>query len=315
MRTPILIRFLLKKIYGKENKMVIVKLQGGLGNQMFQYAIGSILSLENRSKLKVDNRFFENKEKSIGFTPRKFELSVFNNSYHVATLKEIKGFANLSKCNRVRQNYGFNYPKVFLETYLGYHDTLLQFKSPIYLEGYFQSYRYFEGYEGFVKNLFSFSKSNLDQKNKELLNIIKNAETVAVHIRRGDYVKDQHTQQFHGNCSKEYYVEAINKLEQKCKGVTYLFFSDDIEWVKENFSDVLVNKVFVDENKGTDSWKDMFLMSSCSHNIIANSSFSWWAAWLNAFSEKIVIAPRKWFLNLEANQNTNDLIPESWLRI
>jgi hypothetical protein len=295
--------------------MVIVKLQGGLGNQMFQFAIASILALENKSKLKVDNLFFENKEKSIGFTPRQFELSVFDNSYHVATLKEIKSFTILSKFNQLRQNYGLNYPKVFIEPFLGYNDSVLQLKSPVYLDGYFQSYRYFEGYEGFIKDKFSFSKAILDSKNRQLCVLLNNTETVAVHIRRGDYVNDKLTQQFHGNCSKEYYLEAIDRMEQKSKGLTYVFFSDDIEWVKENFSDLLVNKVFVEENKGIDSWKDMLLMSSCSHNIIANSSFSWWGAWLNSFSKKVVIAPRKWFLNLEANENINDLIPESWLRI
>lgn len=295
--------------------MVIVKLQGGLGNQMFQFAICSIISLENKSKLKVDNYFFENKDKKVGFTPRQFELSVFDNNYNVATLKEVECFTNLSKFNLIRQKYGFNYPKMFVEPSLGYHDTLLQLKSPVYLEGYFQSFRYFEGYEDFVKELFSFSLKNLDEKNKKIFNKINNTETVAVHIRRGDYVNDNLTQQFHGNCSKAYYLNAIHILEQKNKELTYLFFSDDIMWVKENFSDLLVNKVFVDENKGADSWKDMFLMSACSHNIIANSSFSWWGAWLNSFSEKIVIAPKVWFLNLEADKMSNDLIPESWIRI
>jgi hypothetical protein len=295
--------------------MVIVKLQGGLGNQMFQFAIASILSLENKSKMKVDNRFFENKEKMVGFTPRQFELSVFNNSYHVATLKEIKSFAILSKFNQLRQNYGLNYPKVFIEPFLGYNHSVLQLQSPVYLDGYFQSYRYFEGYEDFIKDKFSFSKANLDQKNRQLLRVLNNNETVAVHIRRGDYVNDKLTQQFHGNCSKEYYLEAINRMEQKSKGLTYVFFSDDIDWVKEEFADLLVKKLFVDENKGSESWKDMFLMTFCSHNIIANSSFSWWGAWLNSFSEKTVIAPKKWFLNSDANEKTNDLIPESWLRI
>ncbi|WP_245745003.1 alpha-1,2-fucosyltransferase [Flavobacterium frigoris] len=304
-----------KKISGKKNKMIVVKLQGGLGNQMFQYAIASILALENKSKLKVDNLFFENKEKSIGFTPRQFELSVFNNKYLVATQKEIKAFTNLSKFNQVRHNYGLNYPKVFVETYLGYHNTVLQLKSPIYLDGYFQSYHYFEGYESFVKDLFSFSTMNLDEKNKKILTEINNSETVSVHIRRGDYVNDKLTQQFHGNCSKEYYLEAIHRMEQKSKGLTYVFFSDDIDWVKEEYANLLVKKLFVDENKGSESWKDMFLMTYCSHNIIANSSFSWWGAWLNSFSEKTVIAPKKWFLNTDANEKTKDLIPESWLRI
>ncbi len=300
--------------FSKE-KMIVVKLQGGLGNQMFQYAVSSILALKSKSNVKIEDSFFENTEKSKGFTPRQFELSVFDNHYQFVTLKEIDCFTKLSKFNQLKKYYGLNYPMVFMEPSLKYDAAVLKLKAPVYLEGYFQSYHYLEGFESFVKDLFSFSTMNLDEKNKNILAEINNTETVSVHIRRGDYVNDKLTQQFHGNCAKEYYLEAIHRMEQKSKGLTYVFFSDDIAWVKEEFADLLVKKIFVDENNGSASWKDMFLMTHCSHNIIANSSFSWWGAWLNSFSEKTVIAPKKWFLNTDANEKTKDLIPESWIRI
>ena len=140
----------------------------------------------------------------------------------------------------------------------------------------------------------------------------KNQNTIAVHIRRGDYVTDKLTQQFHGNCSLEYYHRAIIELQTNNKDFILVFFSDDSDWVKEQFGDLSYSKIFVDHNKNEDSWKDMFLMSSCQHNIIANSSFSWWAAWLNNNPEKVVVAPKEWFAT---NKKTNDLIPSEWIRL
>lgn len=295
--------------------MIIVKLQGGLGNQMFQFALGTILSLKTKSKLKIDISSFHNQEKSAGFTPRQFELNVFGNQYKAATNQEIKYFQNLSRVNQLKKQIGFNYPKVFVEPNAGFQELVFNLTSPLYLEGYFQSYRYFDKNENIIKELFDFSKATLDKKNKNLLTTIKNTNTVALHIRRGDYVSDQRTQQFHGNCTIEYYKEAINKFEKISNKFTYVFFSDDIDWVKENFKDLEINKLFVGENKGDQSWKDMYLMTQCNHNIIANSTFSWWGAFLNENKEKIVCAPSHWFANSSRDTNDNDLIPESWLRI
>jgi hypothetical protein len=131
---------------------------------------------------------------------------------------------------------GFNYPKVFVEPNLGFHEEVFNLASPLYLEGYFQSYHYFEGYENLLKRVFDFSHADLDQTNQNLLTTIKNTNTVGIHIRRGDYISDEKTRQFHGNCSKEYYTK-INSFEKNNK-FTYVFFHSDIEWVKENFKDL-----------------------------------------------------------------------------
>jgi hypothetical protein len=138
-------------------------------------------------------------------------------------------------------------------------------------------------------------------------------ETVGVHIRRGDYINDKHTQKFHGNCGKDYYLEAIKKIKQEKKDITFIFFSDDIDWVKKNFENISSSVLYVDENKDSESWKDMLLMSYCNHQIIANSSFSWWAAWLNANPDKIVIAPQKWY-NDETLSHIN-VVPQSWIKL
>jgi hypothetical protein len=142
---------------------------------------------------------------------------------------------------------------------------------------------------------------------------IKNSISISIHVRRGDYVSDGFTQQFHGNCSLEYYSNAISLLASNNVDFTLIFFSDDCEWVKEQFKNLTYSKMFIDHNDGENSWKDMLLMSSCTHNIIANSSFSWWAAWLNDNPKKTIIAPKNWYADTKLN--TDDLIPPQWIRI
>lgn len=293
--------------------MIIIKLQGGLGNQMFQYAIASIFAKKNNTEALLDISFFEQIEKKPGFTPRKFELTVFNNQYILASALGVNSFYHLSRINKIKRKLGLNYPKIYKETSFEFQENLFLINKPVYLEGYFQSFKYFVGYEGFIRQLFSFPIDEIDEVNKKILNKIKNLNSVAIHVRRGDYVNDEITAQYHGSCSLDYYLEAIKLMASKNKDFTLVFFSDDSDWVKEKFIDLPYSKIVVDHNKEENSWKDMLLMSSCNHNIIANSSFSWWAAWLNENLEKIVVAPKKWFAT--SDKNANDLIPSEWIRL
>lgn len=293
--------------------MIIIKLQGGLGNQMFQYAFASILAKNNNDTILTENNFFSRVEKEPGFTPRIFELGIFSNCYTKASDSDIRSFHHLSNINKIKRKLGLCYPKIYKEPSFDFHNDALAIKSPVYLKGYFQSYKYFIDDENFIRQLFSFPINKLDEVNKELLIKIKSSNAIAIHIRRGDFVYDKITAEYHGNCSLDYFREAIELLALKNKNFTFLFFSDDSDWVKNQFNDLAYSKIFVDHNKGENSWKDMLLMSSCNHNIIANSSFSWWAAWLNENPEKIVIAPRNWFA--EAEKGTNDLIPIQWIQL
>lgn len=293
--------------------MIIIKLQGGLGNQMFQYAFASILAKKNKTKVVIDCSFFARVEKTPGFTPRKFELAIFNNHYIWVSDSDVFYFHRLSKINKLKKKIGLNYPKIYNETSFGFQSGDLSIKSPVYLKGYFQSYKYFIGYEDFIRQVFSFSIGTLDDLNKELLSTIKSSNTISIHIRRGDYVNDTIIATYHGDCSLDYYQEAIKLLSSKNEEFTLVFFSDDSDWVKRQFEDLPYSKIFIDHNKEENSWKDMVLMSSCSHNIIANSSFSWWAAWLNDNQSKIVVAPQKWFAITD--KNTNDLIPSEWIQL
>jgi hypothetical protein len=293
--------------------MIVIHLEGGLGNQMFQFAFASILAKKNAAAVLLDNSFFNQVEKKLGFTPRVFELALFNNQFKMASESEVNSFHHLSKINKVKKKMGFSYPKIYEEPSFDFETTALSIKSPVYLKGYFQSHKYFVGFEGFIRQLFSFPVDALDEINKELLIKIKNSNSIAIHIRRGDYVNDKMTAEYHGSCSLDYYLEGIKLLASKKEDFTLVFFSDDSDWVKEQFNDLPYSKIIIDHNKAENSWKDMLLMSSCRHNIIANSSFSWWAAWLNANPEKNVIAPKKWFAIAE--KSTNDLIPSEWIRL
>jgi hypothetical protein len=295
--------------------MIIVELTGGIGNQMFQYAFAHILAHKNKTKLKLDVSFFKITNATPSHTPRNFELDVFSNQCNIASEEDINSFLKLSRYNQLKKKLGFNYPKIYREKQFHFDHEFIKINSSAYIKGYFQSYKYWNGHEDEIKKIFNISENTMDTVNKELLVQIRNTNAIAVHIRRGDYVTNSETQQFHGNCSFEYYINAINLIASKSKDFTLFFFSDDSQWVKTQFESISFPKVFVSHNKDNNSWKDIYLMKSCKHNIIANSSFSWWGSWLNNNSDKVVIAPKQWFAVQEPEINTNDLIPSAWIRM
>jgi hypothetical protein len=181
------------------------------------------------------------------------------------------------------------------------------YPKDVYLNGYWQSEYYFEPIKGILRKEFTLKEVLIGQ-NAELAERIKNSNSVSLHIRRGDYVDNKEVSEFHGTCSPEYYKKAIEFL--KAKGDLEVFvFSDDIQWAKENLRADKIN--FVAQNNP--GYIDMNLMALCKHNIIANSSFSWWAAWLNQSPSKIVIAPQKWFA--DPGRQTPDIYPKNWIKI
>ena len=291
--------------------MVVIKLQGGLGNQMFQYAIAAILAKKNKTKVIIDDSIFNIREKTLGYTPRDFELSIFKKSFNFAKNSDLLLFEKPSVLNKIKRKIQLNYPKISTEPPFGFLPNLNQVKAPVYLKGYFQSYLYFSGFEDFVMDLFQFPIDNLSKENLDLIPVLKNKNTVAIHIRRGDYITDAQTNQFHGTCSMDYYLKGIAAITSKIKNPMLVFFSDDSAWVKNNFEKVPFDKIFISHNKGANSWIDMYLMSICSHNIIANSSFSWWAAWLNRNKDKIIVAPKKWFEGV--NIDSKLILLDGWI--
>ena len=253
--------------------MIKLILQGGLGNQMFEYATAYALAKDRHASLVLDTSFFEVFGKRSWCRP--YELSVFA-LHSSAAFSHIKHLAvrilpHLRKwCRAHNMRYIGRY--VFeMRT----PQDVPSYRSLVLFD-YFANYRLFESARNELLNAFSF-KDEPNSANATLLQEMSSCESVSVHIRRGDYVSDAYKNIFF-HPSVQWYRKAMNEMEKSVRPQKYYFFSDDIQWVKEQFAEVR-NAVFVDINHGKDSYNDMRLMSACKHNIIANSSFSWWAAW------------------------------------
>ena len=180
-----------------------------------------------------------------------------------------------------------------------------------YVRGFWQSELYFKSIEELIRKDFTFA-SEPTGSNKELAKAIATQQAVSLHIRRGDYVNIQSTNEYHGTCSIEYYQKAIEYILSNLSDPVFYIFSDDLPWVKANL-DVSAPHIFAEGNDATTNFEDLRLMSLCKHHIIANSSFSWWGAWLNPSKTKIVIAPKRWMNDPEFD--SKDLIPKNWIRI
>ncbi|EKE02186.1 MAG: glycosyl transferase family protein [uncultured bacterium] len=291
--------------------MIIVNLYGGLGNQMFQYALGRHLAEKNNTELKLDISAFES------YKLRKYELGNLNIIEKFALPEEISRLSTLptGKIERfIRKT--LRKPVKKPESYIkenitgGFNPKILDLQNNIYLEGYWQSEKYFIEIEDIIRKEFSF-KFPATGKNKEILENILNINSVSLHIRRGDYVTNPEVNQVHGVCSLDYYKSCVDFIEKKLESPYFYIFSDDIEWVKNNLQ-IQSQVYYVDHNTVDNAIEDMRLMFSCKHNILANSSFSWWGAWLNSNPDKMVITPRKWF---NTTYDSNDLIPERWIKL
>lgn len=283
--------------------MIIVKINAGLGNQMFQYALGRRLSLDWQDELKFDLSWFNNIKK--GDIPRMLEIDKFNISLKEATSAEI---ANLTLglikkiIKKIKGRLNRNY-------FYRFYPSLLKKRKTIYLDGYFQSYKYFDSIKEVLLSDFSLKNgfSLEGQKIKEDIELAK--EAVALHIRRGDYATIR--KDYNGLCGLAYYEQAINEILKKHSKIKLFIFSDDIAWAKNNLKFNLP-MVFVSRPSLNDA-EELMLISLCQHQIIANSTFSWWAAWLNKNPQKIIIAPKLWLA--AADIDTSDLLPPDWLQI
>lgn len=297
--------------------MIIVRLKGGLGNQMFQYAAARRLAHTHGTTVMIDDTFLRGKQ--AGCTQRKLELNNLKVSFKIARSLElirITGqktarietmlIAILTRLGHFKDQYLH-----FSENDFSFDPAVLALPENTYLNGYWQSERYFLDIAEIIRNEFSV-RNELSGKNKEFATLIQESNSVSVHIRRGDYATNKKTNEFHGLCNKEYYRTCVNRIAAKISSPTFFVFTDDHAWVMKHF-ETPYSTIIVSHNDNTDSHEDMRLMSLCKHNIIANSSFSWWAAWLNRNQHKMVYAPSPWFKN--GFVNTEDLLPSSWITI
>lgn len=290
--------------------MIIVKIHGGLGNQLFQYALGRALAESLHMPLKLDISFF------MDSPNRKFLLENFNISPQFATQKEINRvkmrdypssiqklisiFRKIKKENTLYIKEGSRTLDV---DQLGGYDQ-------IYLKGYWQSEKYFRYIEPIIRSEFTLT-SKPDPTNQQYLEDILSSNSISVHIRRGDYVSNPSVNKRFVVCSLDYYQKAIDLISEKVTNPQFYIFSDDPEWVSKNFH--IQHPTFLISYNKNQEHEDLRLMSSCKHHIIANSSFSWWGAWLGTNIDKITITPYKW-LN-DPSKVSRDIIPDGWIRI
>lgn len=288
--------------------MIITRLTGRLANQMFQYAIGRALSIKNNTEFKLDLYSF----KEPPFWP--YVINRFNIVINPATEDEIKKF---KKFHWKKGKFWFWYNRIFAdrkkfvdERQFNFEPWVLTVKGPAYLDGYWQTEKYFKEVEDVIRKDFTL-RNPLSEQSKNFENQIDMVEAVSLHVRRDEMVSNKRINDWHGVCSIDYYNQAIQEIARKVKNPHFFMFSDDPNWTKENIKPPFPS-TYMPYNTDHPE-EDLFLMSRCKHHIIANSTFSWWGAWLNPKKDKVVIAPKKWFNS--PKMNTEDIIPETWIKI
>jgi hypothetical protein len=282
---------------------------GGLGNQMFQYAAARSLAQHLGTNVKVDVSFLNADAKGI-YTQRDYELNVFSAAIEIISEKELECFLKKyhSKFRSfLHQKFSSLFPShILIENGYHFHPEFFKLSRNTYLNGFWQSEKYFVSARNTIQNDFVI-KPNFLGGTEKWENLITHSESVSLHVRRGDYVSNPTSYAYHGVCDANYYNKAVELVASKKKNLKLFIFSDDLKWCQENLHFELPH-FFVETDSNI---KDLYLMSTCKHNVTANSSFSWWAAWLNKFGDKIVIAPSRWFA--QAELNSADRIPESWI--
>lgn len=285
----------------------IVRMIGGLGNQMFQFAFGESLKGRPGVEVKYDTRFFK------GYTLHNgLEINrVFGVEVEEATREELWGVTvpvGSYRVARVRERLGLLRSGEIEEPESKRVLTEEEIGGKRYFNGYWQNERYFGAIEGRIRELLRFPELE-GEENVRLGRMLGDGEWCSVHVRRGDYLSHP---LYKGICGEDYYRRGVERVRSEVRGVRFAVFSNDMDWVRENLGGVIgEDAVYVGWNRGGDSYRDMQLMTLCGHNIIANSSFSWWGAWLNGNRDKIVIAPERW-MNGEFE---TDPVCESWKRI
>jgi hypothetical protein len=292
--------------------MIIMKLKGGLGNQLFQYALGRRLTYSNNVQLKLDTSWF----KTSKLHP--YSIRNFNIVENIATEADLKALGimegrglrtTLSKALEKRKL--IHNPHRIDERLWAFDPEILKVSDNTYLEGYWASEKYFSEIAEVIRTELT-PRARLDKVNEDMASEMARASSVSVHVRRGDYVTNPEINKVHGTCSLKYYDKCISEMVRKVQDPHFYVFSDDVQWTKKNL--IIEHPVtYVDHNNQENDFKDLYLMSKCKHHIIANSSFSWWGAWLSTSKDHIVFATSRWLT--PGRTDVQDIIPERWLRV
>lgn len=290
--------------------MIVVQLSGGLGNQMFQYSLGRCLARKMNCALKLDLSNYEE------YRDRQYELFRYNIRASVASTIDLQlckryglvGRLAVPMAEKLAWSIGF---RVVRETSTRFDNSVLSLRGNIYLIGYWQCERYFVEIADTIRDELT-PKEGVDNHNATMEHRIQSSNSISIHVRRGDYVSGSYARAILGSLPMEYYHSAIKFIASRVENPHFYVFSDDANWTRQNLRLDYPATFVSHDGPGQDVW-DMHLMRACRHNIIANSSFSWWAAWLNRNPEKTVIAPRQWFR--DANRDSMDVIPTDWIKI
>lgn len=287
----------------------MVRLIGGLGNQMFQYAAGRALALIHQVPLGLDTSAFTSYTLHQGLElSRVFGLDL--PQVADSQLRKSFGWRVSPLAKRLAGRWPY-FPlasrHVIIEPHLDYWSGILKAPAEAYLIGYWQSDLYFRESKDNIRSDFQF-KTPLEGRALDWAERIQAVPSVSLHIRRGDYITNPTAAAYHGICSLNYYKEAISRIAQQINQPEFFVFSDDLAWARSNLKSQH-QMHFVDCNSGANSYRDMQLMSLCRHHIIANSSFSWWGAWLSPCASKRVFAPARWFAG---RQTPKGLLPSDW---
>ncbi len=289
--------------------MIIIHLTGGLGNQMFQYAAARALQIKKNCVCKF---YFKDSYKDA---TRKYQLDIFNLIIENASKSEIHSYnpvIGLRNKWKLLFRKKMQYPVYYEKKQFNFDPNFFNCSDNCLISGFWQSEQYFIDIAAVIRHEFTFVPTP-NEINTKYINEIKACNSISVHIRRTDYINSIKTNKIHGVCSYEYYENAINHIVENISNPVFYFFSDDIEWTKSTFENSKYISQFISHNSGSNDYEDMRLMSNCKHHIIANSSFSWWGAWLNPQNDKIVITPKKWVNDIDIS--IVDLIPKNWVKL
>lgn len=281
--------------------MVIVRIRGGLGNQLFCFALCEKLISLGR-EVKIEKNYYEKEDPSIGL-----EFASWGRKYQVVSEEELSAYADIKQDVLSKGRRWLVGPKsthVKEKKPYCYDPSIFQ-KDNIYLAGYWQTEKYFSDIRESVLDVFHFPDF-CDARNSAIEEEMRNSNSVALHVRRGDYI-EKHAARFGNICDKDYFMRAVSYIKEQISNPVFYIFSNDFTWAKNTFTGLEYR--FIDWNNA--ALDDIHLMTMCKHNIIANSSFSWWGAWLNNNADKMVISPQTWVNDLK----TPDIWCEGWTRL
>jgi hypothetical protein len=289
--------------------MIIVRIKGGLGNQLFQYSLGLQIARIRNEELYLDLSWFVNNKID---TRREFILDKFTSNYNIASESDLVPFLLETFYSRTYRKLvnllvPTKFHKYIREREGKLNSEIIHNKRGVYFDGTWMSERYFDLVSHEIRLLFG-ARCVLNGYYSGIEEFMGNSNSVCVHVRRGDYAYNSRTMKYHGLLTLNYYQSAITYLNDRLSNLTFFFFSDDISWVRDSFGD-LPNHVYVYSDDASRDIQEFYLMSRCNHFIIANSTFSWWTAWLGNYSDKTVCAPRRWSSQIK---DSGKFLPENW---